>query len=142
MTFFSTIADRRRFGPYDSSLELRDKAATAITATTSGTGIEFAVRKSMPFKAIVIWDAYSSYTATSAEWTITISVSDVVGGTYTPVSQAIALVGSADGRLEIPLNSGNIAYLDADSAFIRVTATKVGSPGGLTYGAFLVPEEC
>ena len=35
-------------------------------------------------------------------------------------------------------NEGNQQF-DADAAFIRVTATKTGSPGNLTYGAFITP---
>ena len=136
--FFSTLKNRRRYGTYDAETELRDKASAAISATTSETGIEHPVRELDLYKAIIVFDAFTGYVATTAEWRVQVEVSDIVGGTYTAVSDAIALVGSGSGRVEIPLSGGLIEYLDADSNFIRVTATKVGSPGDLTYGAFLV----
>lgn len=139
-TFFSTIADRRRRGPFDKELELRDQSATAITATTSGTGIQFYPRKHEAFKVVLAVGAYTGYSAGTAEWTITVEVSNLVGGTYTVVGTlAPATLAGAAGETEIVLGGGQIASLDADADFIRVTATKTGSPGALSYGAFIVP---
>jgi len=139
-TFFSTIADRRRIGTYDAQLELRDYAAAAISATTSETGVAFDVRKQCGFRVIVTADAYTGYVATTAEWTITVEVSDLVGGTYTTVAtlDPAAAAGAAI-QVGVALSGDQIAAIDADAAFIRVTATKTGSPGNLTYGAYIVP---
>lgn len=139
-TFFSTIADRRRRGTFDKELELRDQSAAAISATTSETGIQFYPRKHEAFKVVIVSSAYTSYSAGAAEWTITVEVSDVVGGTYTVVGtlSPAALAGAA-GEAEIVLGGGQVATVDADADFIRVTATKTGSPGNLSYGAFIVP---
>lgn len=139
-TFFSTIADRRRKGTYDVNLELRDYTAAAISATTSSTGVEFAVRKQDYFKVVIIADAYTGYVATSAEWTIEVEVSDVVGGTYTAIGTLVpATAAGAAIETELVFGGDQVADIDADAAFIRVTATKTGSPGNLTYGAFIVP---
>lgn len=140
-TFFSTIADRRRIGTYDAELELRDYAAAAVSSTTSETGIEFAVRKQETFRVVINAAAYTSHSAGSAEWTITIEVSDVVGGTYTTVATLDpATAAGAAIQVPIDISGGEVAAIDADAAFIRVTATKTGSPGNLTYGAYIVPN--
>ena len=137
-TFYSTIADRRRRGTYDKEVELRAYTATAITATTSSTGIAFPVRKTAEYKVCYSIAAYSSYSVGVNEWNIKVEVSDLVGGTYTQVGTVIAPLGTAlEG--EIPLTGDYVTGIDSDSAFIRVTATKTGSPGSLTYGAWLAP---
>lgn len=130
----STIGDRR-FIQYDNALELRARDAAALSATTSGTAIAFAARKQSDFEAVVDVAAHTGYTAGSALWTISIEVSDTSGGTYVSVG-SIALTGVAK-RFQIPLSGQWIAQLKSDAAFIRVTATKTGSPGNLSYGAFL-----
>lgn len=138
MEHFSTIRDSRAYH-VDSLLELRSISAAAISATTSSTGIEVGsvLRKFDLAKLVVNWAAYSSYTATTAAWTVHVGISNLVGGTYTTVSQTVELVGSAAGQIEIPISGLLNTYLDADSVFVRVTATKVGTPGNLTYGAFI-----
>ena len=138
MDHFSTLRDSRAYH-VDSLLELRPISAAAISATTSSTGIEVGsiLRKFDLAKIIINWAAYTGYVATSAAWNIKIDVSDLVGGTYTAVTQTIELDGAAAGQIEIPMSGLLNAYLDADSAFVRVTATKVGVPGNLTFGAFI-----
>lgn len=138
MTFFSTIKDRRQRGPVDAALVLRDYSATAVSSTTSETGIAFYPRAHDTFKVAVTHAAVSSYVATSAEWTITVGVSDVVGGTYTQIGKSLVLTGTAS-EYEIPLSGAEAAVVDSDCVFIRVTATKTGLPGTLTYGAWIVP---
>jgi hypothetical protein len=139
-TFFSTIGDRRRLGTYDSNLELRAYSASAVSSTTSETGIAFAVRKQDTFRVVINAAAYTSYSAGAAEWTITVEVSDVVGGTYTAVATLDpATAAGAAIQIPIDISGGEVAAIDADAAFIRVTATKTGSPGNLTYGAYIVP---
>lgn len=138
-TFFSTLKARRKTGTYDSALELRDYNAAALSATASETGVEFAVRAQERFRVVVNCAAYTGYVATADEWTISVEVSDVVGGTYTEVASipAAAFAGAAN-QIPVDLNGALVEALDADAAFIRVTASKTGSPGDLTYGAFIV----
>ncbi|MEM9945479.1 MAG: hypothetical protein AAF810_05375 [Cyanobacteria bacterium P01_D01_bin.36] len=134
---FSTIADRRKRGPYDAELELRAYTAAALSATTSETGIEFAVRKQDQYKVCLSVGAYTGFDSGTAEWTITVEVSDVVGGTYTQIGPSYIPVGDAD-EYEIPLSGALVTAVDADAEFIRVTATKTGAPGDLTYAAWIV----
>lgn len=138
MTFFSTIADRRRRGTYDVNLELRDIADGAESATASETGIPFDCRKINEFKVCYVINAHTGYDAGTAEWNLTVEVSDVVGGSYTQVGPTISPVGAAvEG--EIVISGAMVAAADADADWIRITATKTGSPGNITYGAWIVP---
>lgn len=135
---FSTIANRRTRGAYDKSLELRDYGAAALSATGSETGIQFYPRAQESFKVALSVAAHTGYSSGSAEWTITVEVSDVVGGTYTQVGSSFTPDGNA-AEHEIPLSGALVESIDADADFIQVTATKTGSPGNLTYGAWIVP---
>lgn len=139
-TFFSTIADRRRRGTYDAELELRDYTAAAVSATTAETGIKFYPRKHEAFKVVIVADAYTSYSAGTAEWTITVEVSNALGSGYAAVATLDpATAAGAAIETEIVLGGDQVADFDADADYIRVNATKTGSPGNLTYGAFIVP---
>lgn len=140
MTFYSTIADRRNRGPVDSNLVLRAYTAAALSATGSSTGVEFNPKANMAFKVAFSIAAYSGYSAGTALWAITVEVSDAIGGTYTQVGKTVSPVGTAL-ETEIILSGVEGAAI-ANAAFIRVTATKTGSPGNLTYGAWLVPVIC
>lgn len=135
---FPTISNQYRTYPYDKLLELRDLDATAISATASETALEFNPIDHCAYKVIVIAEAYTGYVSTSAEWNITVEVSDTSGGSYTQVGTTIAPVGDA-GRFVLPLSGDYVQEKDADATVIRVTATKTGSPGNLTYGAFIIP---
>lgn len=117
---------------YDTALVLRE-SGTAETSTASETGVAFDVRKIGDFKAII---QYSGAVATGT-YTFSIEVSDLVGGTYTEIADVVATPANASDRFDIPL-SGKIAeQLDADSAFIRVTATLGGTSPSIDYDCFL-----
>ena len=106
---------------------------TAVTTTTSETGISFAVRHIEEYKAVV---SYSGAVATGT-YTFSVQVSDLVGGTYTTIADVVATPANASDRFDIPL-SGKIAeQLDADSAFIRVTATLGGTSPSVDYDCFI-----
>ena len=77
-------------------------------------------------------------TAGTNFWTVTVEISDVVGGTYTPIVSTGELT-AAKSQIELPISGLLVAYKDADAAFIRVTATKGGTIGNLSYGAYIVP---
>jgi hypothetical protein len=128
----------RRAREFDAALELRDYDAAALSATTSGTGKEFNVRTLMGFKAVIDNAAIGGTVDGSNYWTITIEVSDVIGGTYTAIG-SIRLPATA-GSYDIPLSGEWAEQLDSDCKFIRVTATETGTTAGnLTYGAYLSP---
>ena len=125
----------------DTLLELRDITDGAETATANETGISFDCRKIGEFKAIINVTAIDGTTGDET-YAFDISVSDLVGGTYTKVATTPALNGSTwDGsvpfNLEIPLSGPNCEQLDADSDWIRVGCTLAGTTPSVTYGAFL-----
>lgn len=132
----STIANRRAI-QFDASLELRDYDAAAISATTTGTSIALAATKLMGYKAVVDVAAHTGYVATTAQWTITVEASAddstfFTVGSFTPV-------GSVN-RFDVPLSGEWVNDIIGSAAYIRVKATKTGSPGNLTYGVFLAPN--
>lgn len=122
-------------GMYDSVLVLRT-SGTPETSTASETGVEFAVRKIGAYKAVI---QYNGKIYTNETYIFTISVSDLVGGTYTIIGTVpdIGDNGVTSGRLDIPLNGKFAEELDADSAFIRVTVTITGSAPSLDYDCYL-----
>jgi hypothetical protein len=139
-TTFSTIADRRVRGTYDAALALRTPEAAALSATTSTTRIAFACRKIEAFKICFDIEAYTSYTATSAEWTIAVDVSATVGGSSTVIGTILpAQLAGAAGQLEIVFGGAEVAGFLATAEAIGLVCTKTGSPGNLTLAAWIVP---
>jgi hypothetical protein len=130
----ATIADRR-YIQFDKLLSLRLSTAPAVAATTSDTPLSFAATKEQGFECVVDVLAHTGYVAATAQWTIAIEVSDSVAGTYVQVGSYTA-VGTAQ-RIQIPLSGQYCQQVKPGAAFIRATATKVGAPGTLAYGAFL-----
>jgi hypothetical protein len=130
----STIANRRA-RPFDKDLQLRDYAAAAISATTAGTAIEFAVTKMMNYTCQVTVAAYTGYTAGTATWEIAIEASTAQGGTYVEVGKCSPV--GVNASFDIPLSGAWIQDKVADAQWVRVRAIKTGSPGNLTYGAYL-----
>ena len=131
------MADRRAY-PFDKVLELRDYDAAALADTASSTGVEFAVRDFDLAKVIIDHGAISGTLSEANFWVVTVEISNVVGGTYTAIATTGNL-GASKARIELPISGLLATYKDADAAFIRVTATKGGTIGNLTYGAYIVP---
>lgn len=136
-TFYSTMSDSTS-REFDKLLELRDGSATAISATTAESAIAFPVRKTQEYKVCYNIGAYSSYSVGVNSWSVAIEVSDTSNGTYVPVA-TINPVGSAVTG-EVPLTNVYVAGFLSTAEYIRVKATKTGSPGSLSYGAFITYE--
>jgi hypothetical protein len=136
----STIADRQG-SHYDALTVIRPITAAALSATTSETGIAFPVTNYEDFSLALQVQTISSFTAGSAFWTLTAEVSTTLGGTYVPVGSVDLTSGAANDYL-IPLSGYTIGKLVPNAAFVRVTATRTGTPGNLTYAAYLSPDVC
>lgn len=130
----STIANRRTTH-FDKETELRDYDAAAINATASATAIAFPATKQMAYKAVLNVAAYTDYTADTAQWSIAVEAS-ADNSTFKPIGNAIVPTG-AGGQFEIALEGAAVEDIVPGAAYVRVTATKTGLPGDLTYGAFL-----
>lgn len=133
----STIPNRRSQG-FDINLQLRDYTAAAISATTSGTAIPLVVSTHLEFKAVVNSAAYSSFAAGTAQWVVTIEAS--VNGSSSWVAIGSVVLDGTQKEFDIPLSGDWSEQLVPGALFIRATATKTGSPGNLTYGAYLSPS--
>lgn len=130
----STIANRRE-PLFDKELELRAYDAAAINATTSETAIEVPLTKLMSYKAVVNVAAHSGYVADTAKWNLAIEVSDQPSSGFVTVG-TVAPVGTAQ-QYEVAISGNQVESLKPGAKYARVTATKTGTPGTLTYGAFL-----
>ena len=130
---FSVLPRQVAGGPVTSDNVLRSASEAALSATGSTTGIPNPVIEGMYFKVRINHSAITGVDG-SNYWTLTVEVSDVVGGTYTTVSKSLTL-GATAATIDVPLFGPDIERLDADADYIRITATKTGTPGNLTYNA-------
>ncbi|MBD2437376.1 hypothetical protein [Nostoc sp. FACHB-110] len=132
----STIANRRAI-PFDKALELRDYSASAISATTAGTAISLAATKLESFKCVVNVAAHTGFSAGTAQWDITVEAS-TDNSTFKTVG-IVTPQGTAN-QFDLPLSGEWIEDIVSGAIYIRSKASKTGSPGNLTYGAFLTPS--
>lgn len=134
----STMADRYA-SHFDSLTVLRATGQAAISATTAETAIAFPIRKTENCNCIVQYQATTGVDAAN-NWTFTVAASATLGGTYVPISAAVATPDGKAGDFAIPINGYNVAKQVPNAAFVRVTATKVGTAGPLVYSAYLSPN--
>jgi hypothetical protein len=130
----STIQNRRATF-FDKSLELRNASNPAISSGVAETGALFPATKQMEYKAVVHTPGYTGYAAGASEWQVAIEVSSTLAGTYTQVG--IAPLPNKGGDVPIPLDGAYVEDILQAAAYIRARSIKVGSPGNLTYGAFV-----
>lgn len=128
----------------DALTTLRDYTAAALSATTNGTPIEYPFNAEESVKVIINQAAYSSYSAGSVQWTISLQVCTTVGGTYREVASIAPTVaaGAALTGQEVFLSGEQINKVFAGARFLRIVATKLSTAGDLTFGAYLVPSGC
>lgn len=130
----STIGNRRA-AAFDKSLELRDYALAAISATTAGTGIPFSPEKTIMFRAIANYPTYTGYVAGTAQWEMQIQASTTLTGTYVTIA-SVPLVGTQQVA-EVAVSGLSAGLLAAGAKFVRVNLVKTGTPGNLQCGAYL-----
>jgi hypothetical protein len=121
----------------DQSTVLREKGVT-ITATTAETAISFNPRNLEDYNAVVISNTYTSFTAGSAFWAVSIETCPTSSGTFSQIG-SINIDGSA-AIVPIALNGQIAEYRDPTALFVRARAVKTGSPGGLDYAVLLSPD--
>lgn len=125
----------RRAVEFDKELELRAYSASALSATGSGTAIALKAVAYDDFACRINSAAYTSFAAGTAQWDVAVQASTTSGGTYKTIG-SVTLDGTQK-EYEIALSGVMIEAIVAGAEYIRVTATKTGSPGNLTYGAYL-----
>ena len=138
-TFYANYKDARRRGTVDDALTFRKLTDAAISATTSTTGIQLYPTKVEALKVCIAHLAYTSYAAGTAQWTITVEVSASLGSGYEVVATLDpATFAGAAAETEIVLGGDQIFDALSTATYVRVTATKTGSPGNLTFAAWVV----
>lgn len=131
----STMAARRSV-EFDEDLQIRAYSASAISSTTSETGIALRADHYTDFVVVLDVAAYTgTFAAGSLQWAIAVEISDTLGSGYTVV-QTVVPAGTAT-RYELSISGTEAAKLEPGPKFIRTTATKTGAPGNLTYGAYV-----
>jgi hypothetical protein len=134
----STLGNRRS-DTFDISLELRAYTAAAISATASTSAVDLIGAAMNEFKCAIIMGAFTSFVDTVNFWTFSVEVATTT--TFVEVARFAPKSGAAQ-QVDIPLAGYLIDDAVPTAAKIRVTATKTGSPGALTYGAFLARDMC
>lgn len=120
---------------FDKLTELRNLADGAETATAAETGVAFEIRKHIALLCVV--DVTASVSNDNDEtYVFTVEVSDLVGGTYTPIA-TLTVTRGVTGKYTIPLSGELAQKLDDDCDFIRIKATLGGTTPSITYGAYL-----
>lgn len=117
-------------------------SAQAVTTTASCTGVNIVGLNIgvNQFVAIINHNAPTGTVDGSNYYSFQLEASDLVGGTYYPIGNAVKSTATA-GQFQIGFTSEQLA--DAVTAaggadFFRVTATKVGTTAtAVTYTAFI-----
>lgn len=130
----STIANRRAI-IFDKELELRDHNAPPLSTSTTEIAIAIPATKFLAYKAVVDVAAYTGYVAGTNEWAIALEAATDVNGPYKEVGKLTP--SSSQKRFEVPLSGEWVEDIVENAMYIRVKSTKIGTPGNLTYGAFL-----
>ncbi len=139
-TFYANYKDARQRGTVDDALTFRKMTDAAISATTSTTGIQVYPTKVEALKVCITHLAYSGYSAGTAQWTITVEGSASLGSGYVTLGTLDpATFAGAAAETELVLGGDRVNDLLSTATYLRVTATKTGSPGNLTFAAWVQP---
>jgi hypothetical protein len=103
-------------------------------ATTSEPGVAFPVRFLDVGRLVIHYSQIAGTVNAINNWIIAVEVSDTIGGTYTEIARSSALPARGQ-NVELVINGARAQTAN----FIRVTAIKLGTPGDLTYGAYIAP---
>lgn len=123
---------------YDDKLELADHYSTAVTSTKTDTGVSVPIRFAGNCKAML--QVYAlDHTTGDETYTLTINVSDAVGGTYTTIATFVVPSTTTGGTYEIPLSGLLASTLDADCAYVQAVMTLAGTTPSIKYTVYLCP---
>lgn len=126
-SFISDLPLRNAY-PADSETVIREKNATALSATGAETAISFT--QGYDLLVVVNTAAYSSYTASTALWTITVEAS--ADNSTFDVLRTFVTNGTAQ-QFDTAISKQEMA----NYSYIRTKATKTGTPGNLSYSSFI-----
>lgn len=112
------------------------RSMSAVSATTSTVPIfDFNAISNGAYKVVVRTLDYTAYAAGTALWTLTVEVSDQLASGYVALV-TIPTAGVALRREHL-IDRAEIEQVKPGARYIRVTATKTGAPGDLSFEALL-----
>ena len=122
------MSDRRGY-LRDSALELL--SSSAVTSTQTGSEVTFDASSLDTAKVVIASGGYSSYTAGTAEWTVSLQAATAAGGTFVTI-ESITLPATAK-TVELPFSGPEVTQrLGGRAAVVKGVLTKTGSPGAAT----------
>jgi len=127
------VSDRRGY-LRDSELELA--ALSAASSTANGTAVAFDASSINFAKAVVVSNGYTSYSAGSAEWTVTLKAATSSGGTYATIAEA-TLPATAK-NIELAFSGPMVTEkVGGRATHVKADVTKTGSPGAASATIYL-----
>lgn len=127
------MSDRRGY-LRDANLQLL--AASAVTTTQTGSEVVFDASSIKDARVVIASGGYSSYTAGTAEWTVSFQAATAAGGTFVTV-ESITLPATAK-TIEVPFSGPEVTErLGGRAAVVKGVLTKTGSPGAATATIYL-----
>jgi hypothetical protein len=126
-SFISDLPLRSAY-PVDQETVIREKSASALSATGAETAIAF--DQGYDLLVVINAAAYSGYAAGTAQWTITVEAS-ADNSTFV-VLRSFILDGTAQ-QFDTAISKQEMSGY----SYITTKATKTGSPGNLTYGSLI-----
>lgn len=121
----------------DSLGLITEAEAVTVTASCTGANIVGLNIGSANYVAVINTNAPTGTVDGSNYYSLQLEASDAVGGTYVAVGNPVVTPATAS-QAQVGFTSEQLAGLNSDSAFFRVTATKVGTTAtAVTYTAFI-----
>lgn len=129
---FPTLSPRNTSN-YDVLHALLD--GTPVAVTTTGTPINIDVTALNLARCIIGSAGYTGYVATTAEWTVSLEVSDASDGTYVPIG-SLTVPGTA-GNYSFGISGEGIYKILPTARYVRAVATLTGAAGTATFEVYL-----
>ena len=122
---------------FDALGLITEDEAVTVTATCTPKEIVGLNIGTAQYVAVVNYGVSTGTVDASNYYTLQLNVSDLTGGTYSPVGDTVKVPATA-GQAQIGFTSEQIERLITGASFFEVIATKVGTTAtALTYTAFI-----
>src|SRR5262245_24434816 len=116
---------------FDANLSLVSGQALAVTGQATGVLLYPRLMEA------VDWCCNVSGIVATGTYTFQLAVSDLIGGTYTPIHQVVWPPAVPGGRIHMPIQGQLAAFLDSDCRYMRVGWVIGGTTPGGTLTSFL-----
>ena len=120
----------------ESSVELRDPDAAAVTSTTTGTAIDFNLDAANGFAVIL---NVQSVDRTDADETYVLTIESLDSAGANQFTQLTAPSITESGNYRFLIDGETAAKFDTDAAKIRAVMTIGGTSPSIKYGCWVMP---